>query len=78
MASCSNLSCQHQSHCCTHICAGEGDVARLAARLAERDAEVFHHYSFVQQANLGIQDLDKEISESHALSCISQWLDTSL
>jgi hypothetical protein len=50
-----------QSRSCT--AAGEGDVAKLAAKLAERDGEVFHHYSYVQQANLGIQDLTKQISE---------------
>lgn len=43
--------------------AGEGDIAKLAAKLAERDGEVFHHYSYVQQANLGIQELTKQISE---------------
>jgi hypothetical protein len=47
--------------CCAP--AGEGDVAKLAEKLAERDNEVFHHYCAVQQANLGIHELTKAISE---------------
>lgn len=42
---------------------GEGDIAKLAAKLAERDAEAFNRYTYVLQSNLAINDMDKQIGE---------------
>lgn len=40
---------------------GEGDVAKLAKTLKERDDQVFDLYTYLNSANIGVEDLNKRI-----------------